>query len=900
MHQHRPDLRHEDPVPPRSTKLSRFAPRVGRQTGRSGTGPPDPITVALALVVLGLLVLAGNGTAPSTDAAPPPAGRFSHGAAGTARNGFGGEVAPSPTSASWPGTTAGNNGGPFAFIGAQYGSLWSIPPTINNSMGVGYCVMEDVAGAGTVARQPDPAGWDAGEMARAAALMATFGGDKVVPYGIDASGTYDVASGEWQHPSLYGGGEYTRRRHVAVGFGVKMFVEDVSPSGVIAGRKLARDTAIVNGTGSDFAALSNGYRMAQYMATVADIQHAVGGVRLEMHWETADGAAPTVAGAYGLAVRAVDSTGKPVGFVPVVQLSEDGIDANRSIGAIAAVDHSGDTDSDLARWDAAAATGWPTLDMAGSMAADPRFALGTNPAGVDVTDAEGVARFDVAISRPDWQLAFHTPAPTDDVDLYAGSGVQGQITWTGPPHSSSIHEIAPPVVGQFVIRKTLDAIDIQGSRDMSGFEFDVYVGGSKIATSTTLSDGRTPAIASVSADLHIVEVGRPRWAVGLADGGPVDVRFDPDAAVSPGAIEAEFVYTNRVPTPSITTRASDAADGDRYVDVDLPSPPSTSDPTPAAVIDTVMYRDLVPGTAYVARAELVVVGDGCNPTCATSATGATAFVPETTDGSIEVRIEISHDTASLAGLADGAVAVVFERIVVAASDRVVVEHIDEGDLDQTVYFPTLTTHLRRDGLDPLGVDGRSATVGDPVVDVVRYAGLLSGESYRIEMTLHERLAGGRCVPTGLGSSAEFEPTHAAGTIEVGGVRLPRAGVFVAFERLFADGVVVASHDDCNDPNQTLAASPPPAIETTTSTPAPTTTTAVIDTTTAPTTAPTSSTPATTATTTATTTPAIAPPPGPTALPRTGSDGVRDLAVAAVAMLMIGAGLILFTRSTRRA
>ena len=282
----------------------------------------------LALAVLALLSVGGTGSTPSSDAAPPPAGRFAHGAAGTARNGFGGEVAPSPTMESWPGTGAGGNGGPFAFIGAQYGSLWSIPSSANNSMGVGYCVMEDVAGEGTVALQPDPAAWDAGEMARAAALMATFGGDRVVPYGIDASGAYDVSSGEWQQPSLFGGGEYTRRRQVAVGFGVKMFVDDVSPSGVIAGRKLARDTSIVNGSGGEFSALRNGYQMAQRMAAVADLQHAVGGVRLEMVWGTPDGAAPTVAGTYRLDVRATDSTGKPVGFVPVVQLSDIGIGAD--------------------------------------------------------------------------------------------------------------------------------------------------------------------------------------------------------------------------------------------------------------------------------------------------------------------------------------------------------------------------------------------------------------------------------------------------------------------------------------------------------------------------------------------------------------------------------------------
>ncbi len=530
-------------------------------------GRRDPITGALVLAVLALLTIGGTGTPPASDAAPPPAGRFAHGAAGTARNGFGGEVAPSPTIESWPGTGAGRNGGAFAFIGAQYGSLWSIPPSSNNSMGVGYCVMEDVGGEGTVALQPDPAVWDAGEMARAAALMATFGGDRVAPYGIDASGAYDLASGEWQQPSLFGGGEYTRRRHVAVGFGVKMMVDDVSPSGVIAGRKLARDTAIVNGSGGEFSALRNGYEMAQRMAAVADIQHAVGGVRLEMLWDTPGGAAPTDAGTYHLDVRATDSAGKPVGLVPVVQLSDIGIGTDRSVGAVATVNRTGDTADDLARWNAAELTGWPTFDMAGSMAVDARFALAANPQSADITDAAGVARFDVTIPGPDWELAFHTQAPTANVDLYSGTGVQGQITWSGPPQSASVHQaIAAPVTGRFVVRKMLDASDVQGARDMSGFVFTVESAGSTIATVATLADGRTPAISAGAGDYRITEVGRPEWATGLLDHGPLDVRFDPTGPVPPDTIEAEFVYTNNVPTASITTRASDAADGDKFID----------------------------------------------------------------------------------------------------------------------------------------------------------------------------------------------------------------------------------------------------------------------------------------------------------------------------------------------
>jgi LPXTG-motif cell wall-anchored protein len=405
----------------------------------------DIRSVALALSVVVLLVFAGNGRAPAGDAAPPPPGAHAHGAAGSGRNGFGGEIAPSPTMRSWPGTGSGGNGGPFAFIGAHYGALWQMPPAHNNSQGVGYCVMEDVAGEGAVSLRPDPAAWDPGEMARAAALMSSFGGDRVVPYGIDAGGPYDVASGEWRQPTLLGGGEYTRRRHVAVNFGVKMFLDDVSPSGAVAGLKLARDASVVNGSGGEFSALRHGYAMAQHMATVAEIQHAVGGVRLQMVWSTPDATAPTRPGTYSLTVHATDTTGKPVGYIPIVAMSDIGIDGARTIGAAAAVDRTGDTADDTARRHAATALGWPTMEMAASMAADPRFALLENPSGADIADAAGNARFTVDITSDIWSLGFHTQAPTADVALYSGTGVQGQATWAGRPQSASTHVAVDPV-----------------------------------------------------------------------------------------------------------------------------------------------------------------------------------------------------------------------------------------------------------------------------------------------------------------------------------------------------------------------------------------------------------------------------------------------------------------------
>ena len=899
--------------------------------------------VVIVVAVVSLTTIGGNGQAPSGDAAPPPAHRFAHGAAGTARNGFGGEVAASPTIESWPGTGAGRNGGPFAFIGAQYGTLWSIPPSANNSLGVGYCVMEDVGGEGTVSRQPAPSSWDSGEMARAAALMATFGGDRVVPYGIDASGAYDPASGEWLQPSLFGGGEYTRRRQVAVNFGVKMFVEDVSPSGVAAGRKLARDTAIVRGSGGEFSALRNGYSMAQRMADVAELQHAVGGIHLQLSWGTPGGEPPSAAGIYPLEVRATDGIGKPVGYVPVLQLSASGIDGNRSIGTTSTVDHAGDTVDDLARWSAAELAGWPTWDMGGSMAADDRFALPTNPAAADITDATGIARFAVTIPGPDWELAFHTQAPTADADLYSGTGVQGQITWSGPPQSTSVHQVVvSPTVGRFVIRKALDAADVQGDRDMSGFVFEVTASGAvPVGQFATGADGRTPPIEAGPGDHRITEIGRPAWAIRLSDAGPIAFRFDPERETPGGTIQAEVVYVNVVPTPSITTHASDATDGDKYFtrprgDITASAPPDTTagtdtadarpvetrafgtgtdanptgtdaDPTDAvlAVVDRVTYSGLVPGTPYVARGELVVDDGSCEGWCPTpAAAGDTAFVPDDPDGSIDVRIELPL------GMPGGAVGVVVERLVLAASGRIVAEHVDLADPAQTVWFPAIATSLQRDdgSNPPGGFTAREVAVGDAVVDVVDYAGLAAGERYHLEMTLHRRLDDGTCVPTDTKATAEVRPAAHHGRAEVRGAAIPGPGVFVAFERLLLDDQPISAHEDCDDETQTVWAraprseppvAPPPVPPTTAlPNPPPTATTPPVTTT-----PPLTPTPPTTTTRPSTTTPpsttdvpVTTSPPPTTPLPRTGNSGSLSMAGGALGMMLMGAGLSLIVRA----
>ncbi|MGB0112639.1 MAG: VaFE repeat-containing surface-anchored protein, partial [Ilumatobacteraceae bacterium] len=239
----------------------------------------------------------------------------------------------------------------------------------------------------------------------------------------------------------------------------------------------------------------------------------------------------------------------------------------------------------------------------------------------------------------------------------------------------------------------------------------------------------------------------------------------------------------------------------------------------------------------------------------------------------------------------GRTVVVYQRLEVASSDRVVAEHADPDAEAQTIRFPAVTTRLRA----VEAPHGQPAQVGDRLVDVVTYAALEPGRRYRLEMTLHLRSADGICTPTDQDASVDIEPTSATGTIEVPGARLPGDGTYVAFERIVAldpeatpadtvsdpDGTtgdathetgaatVIARHEDCDDAAQTIRSFAPSEATTTTTTAPPAPSTTAPPTTTAP----------------------------PRPLPRTGGSHDTTL-TGALALLLMGVGLVIATKRTR--
>ncbi|MFK3678000.1 VaFE repeat-containing surface-anchored protein [Microbacterium sp. NPDC090218] len=124
-------------------------------------------------------------------------------------------------------------------------------------------------------------------------------------------------------------------------------------------------------------------------------------------------------------------------------------------------------------------------------------------------------------------------------------------------------------------------------------------------------------------------------------------------AAQPGAAE-----------PVIGTSLVDAADGDR-----------TLGSNGGTVIDTVTYENLVPGTEYTLRGELMRKSDG-QPT---GITGSTTFTPAAASGSVDVTLVVPEGFA-------GETLVAFEWLSVGSdtiADAVAV-HTDIDDAAQTV------------------------------------------------------------------------------------------------------------------------------------------------------------------------------------------------------------------------
>ena len=262
--------------------------------------------------------------------------------------------------------------------------------------------------------------------------------------------------------------------------------------------------------------------------------------------------------------------------------------------------------------------------------------------------------------------------------------------------------------------------------------------------------------------------------------------------------------TVTVTAPAISTSARDGIDGDKDVVVD----------DEATVIDTVEYKNLVPGKEYTLNGKLHSKSTG-EPlkVGGKPVTGQTTFTPEKADGKVEVTF--TFDSRAIADKTD---IVVFESLVRSGTE--LASHADIDDENQTVTV----THPEIGTTAVDGADGDKNVITDDsteVIDTVEYTGLIPGKEYTLKGTLHVKVTDEEGNVTekplevdGKPVTAEttFTPEKAAGKVDVvfhfNSLTIPHDTEIVAFESLEKNGVEIAAHADIEDKAQTVTVKHP--------------------------------------------------------------------------------------------
>lgn len=291
--------------------------------------------------------------------------------------------------------------------------------------------------------------------------------------------------------------------------------------------------------------------------------------------------------------------------------------------------------------------------------------------------------------------------------------------------------------------------------------------------------------------------------------GKVDVVFSFDASALKGQtiVVFEKVFVNDIeilahedindegqtvefPNSQIRTTAKDQ---DTECNEAVPKKDTT-------IMDTVEYKDLIVGREYTIRGTLMdkatnkaLLIDGM------TVTAEKTFIPEKKDGSIDLMF--TFDASAL----KGQTIVVFEKLF--ADETEVAVHEDITDKDQTIEFPDSQIHTTAKDKDS-GTQEMTAKKDVTIIDTVTYENLISGRKYTVKGILMDKSTKKPLLIDGKTVTAEkdFIPEKRNGSIDVefkfDASNLKNQEI-VVFEKLYTDGIEVASHEDINDQGQTV-------------------------------------------------------------------------------------------------
>ncbi|MBQ9031974.1 MAG: VaFE repeat-containing surface-anchored protein [Parasporobacterium sp.] len=245
----------------------------------------------------------------------------------------------------------------------------------------------------------------------------------------------------------------------------------------------------------------------------------------------------------------------------------------------------------------------------------------------------------------------------------------------------------------------------------------------------------------------------------------------------------EYTGYNR-PVEMHTTASGSSqggAGGTHYLDASAGS---------GVIVDTVAFKNLDEGVRYRLTGQLYDRDTG-------ETFGYTVSRTFTAQSAEEESQTLRFGVTDLAGMA-GHVLVVGEVLeaYVEGGWIKVAEETDLAQEEQSVHIVKIGTTL----LDTDTDDHVAQAAGDKLVDHVAYEGLIRGESYTLKAQLKNQETG-RTV-----ASAEmvFEAEAESGTVEVLFAYTPAEGQsLTAFEELYFDGSLIASHKDLEDEGQSV-------------------------------------------------------------------------------------------------
>ena len=342
------------------------------------------------------------------------------------------------------------------------------------------------------------------------------------------------------------------------------------------------------------------------------------------------------------------------------------------------------------------------------------------------------------------------------------------------------------------------SVQVKGEKDGEAVAKPLEVGGKPVKAETTFTPEKSDGTANVTFRFSSRDIEPGTELVmfeSLERGGNVLATHEDIGDVN---------QTVTVTAPAISTSARDAIDGDKDVVVD--------DVT--TVIDTVEYRNLVPGKEYTLNGKLHSKSTG-EPlkVGGKPVTGQTTFTPEKADGKVEVTF--TFDSRAIADKTD---IVVFESLVRSGTE--LASHADIDDENQTVTV----THPEIGTTAVDGADGDKNVITDDsteVIDTVEYTGLIPGKEYTLKGTLHVKVTDEEGNITekplevdGKPVTAEttFTPEKADGKVDVvfhfNSLTIPHDTEIVAFESLEKNGVEIAAHADIEDKAQTVTVKHP--------------------------------------------------------------------------------------------